>query len=399
MHYFYRNVIKKTMASPHPLYILIKNYHKLSEAKRNELKSSISYDDIKKAFIKEQEKLKKYGTISHITKLLSIEPQLNNVANFFNMVLDSSSFSLKLAKLLYKHNNAVVLNPMIFTKACQYGLFDLIAWLYEVMPIKNFAQAFIQVCVGGNVHNIAEWLISKQPMLIKDIDRISRIKLLHEDLQTEIAEYIVNSFGHIMNNEIVEFCGCKIKIMNMINSKYEINYSLLFVHACSKNFLETAKWVFGKYSSVTQIKFINNVFYLSYEHVAVLEWLLRMCPKINVFANNHELFNLVCLCGIVETMDWMVKKYPLVYDYITVTPTVGFTVYHPIIYPKRLNTVGIVVRVRQNCIICGNISDGMVEIPCGHHYCNDCLSVYIDLSNNPSCAKCQCVIKKIYEIA
>jgi hypothetical protein len=75
--------------------------------------------------------------------------------------------------------------------------------------------------------------------------------------------------------------------------------------------LEIAKLLWDNFKICCKTEFIY-----SYRHLDVIQWLLSVCPELDVYAKRHLLLKCACYYNCITVVAWLVDNYYTSYPYI-----------------------------------------------------------------------------------
>jgi hypothetical protein len=267
-----------------------------------------------------------------------------------------------------------------FKKVLANGNIDLIIHFYnkhpgifEKIPNINLYSLFCDLISAKNInYNLIMWIYSNTIEKIDDKD---------------------------INNEDTESCNAK-RFRNRIDISKN-DYLILF------NCIQWSHYflfkVFLKQTEVTpsaQIVLVQEA--CNQNNPFILECCLEKFGPVDIYKENHFLFNIICQNQVVDIAILLDKYYP---QYIVeIDYDVDNDPYIENYYVKRYwqkPTENIVKRedcdINEECPICYcNIPNIMTD--CKHFFCNDCISVHYE-RNGDSCPLCRSNVNDYYSIS
>jgi hypothetical protein len=209
--------------------------------------------------------------------------------------------------------------------SCGLGNMSHFLNIYNKIEIKNpvcIIDCFKNVSKHGN-SKIASFLFEKWNFLI-DTDIMYDCFLLScinnhikfsKYIYIKYSEFLIIDFN---DNEIFRNC-CKRGLVVMAYwlfsiypqmNIYSMDYLSLRISAFNKH-INTVKWLYSLNSNVPE-RIFNEMFLSAckHENLIIIEWILSVKPKFNIFFNNNECFHLAVENKKYKILNFYKTKYP-----------------------------------------------------------------------------------------
>lgn len=315
-----------------------------------------------------------------------------------------------------------------FTDLCRSGRIDSCRWFYNQYMKKesvwsilkenvlSWNNLFIDMCYLGHIE-VAKFILEIQPETDPKYFGYRSIIEACRGGKLEVAKWLVECFddNNVMYSEVFNLSclGGYSKLCRWVYSlpkfpKNRETIQLAFNNACRGGHLNLAKWLY----SLEHMDLTENyclIFRICCErgYIELVEWLYEEEPYMNIGLLNDYAFTAACKNNHIEVANFLTKHCKN-YSFKVVKGKIkSWRLNHElekakelicVDYDKAIQVVGIKYKNKLTggnplCCICYDSKDRVVNTPCHHTYCFECMLNWFITNNLKRNFKCACCRK------